>query len=264
MSAVTRDANRWHANRCARAFWSQAEVPAHQQLLADTAAWLDPAPGQHWLDLGCGAGHLSRALWVKGAGRLAGVVALDCAAVNEQAVARLAFDLDTDRITFQHADFSAGLPQHASASFDGVVSGLAVQYAESFCPQRRQWTRDGYHRLLAEVCRVLRPGGRFVFSVNVPQPQWLRLGLSGLGGLFRSDQPMTYLRNSLRMLRHGAWLKREARRGRFHFLGEPLVRAALAQAGFVDVVSRSSYGGLAYVFRAHKLHSAALAQAQGE
>src|SRR5262249_43444454 len=40
MSADTPTVNRWHDRRCARAFWSQAEVPAHQQLLADTAAWL--------------------------------------------------------------------------------------------------------------------------------------------------------------------------------------------------------------------------------
>jgi ubiquinone/menaquinone biosynthesis C-methylase UbiE len=254
MSADTLDVNRWHDKRCARAFWSQAEVPAHQQLLADTADWFDPAPGEHWLDLGCGAGHLSRALWAKGAGQLGGIVAIDCAAANEQVIARLARDLGTDRIAFQHADFSPGLPQFETATVAGVVSGLAIQYAESFCPERGVWTRDGYHRLLGEVWRVLRPGGRFIFSVNVPEPQWLRLGLSGLAGIFRSSRPLRYMRNSLRMLRHGAWLKREARRGRFHFLPEPTVREALVQAGFVDIRSRRSYGGLAYVFRAHKLH----------
>ena len=257
MSVDTSHVNRWHDRRCARAFWSQGEVPAHQQLLADTAAWLDPSPGEHWLDLGCGAGHLSRALWAKGEGRLARVVALDCAAANDEVIARLAHDLSTDRISFQHADFSAGLPGFASGAIDGVVSGLAIQYAESFCPRRGTWTRDGYHGLLAEVWRVLRPGGRFVFSVNVPDPQWLRLGLSGLAGLFRSPRPLKYLRNSLRMLRHGVWLKHEARRGRFHFLPEPTVREALLRAGFVDVASRKSYGGLAYVFRAHKLHEVA-------
>jgi SAM-dependent methyltransferase len=254
MSTDTTPVNRWHGARCARAFWRQALLPAYQQLLADTTSWLDPSPEERWLDLGCGAGHLSRALWEKSAGRLAAIVASDCAAVNEESIATLSTELSTDRITFQHADFSPGLPQHASASFDGVVSGLAIQYAESFCPDRNTWTRDGYHRLLAEIFRVLRPGGRFVFSVNVPDPQWLRLGLSGLLGLVRARQPVDYARNFLRMLRHGVWLKQEGRRGRFHFLPEPTVRSALERAGFVDIVSRRSYGGLAYLFRAHKLH----------
>ena len=63
MATIPAAVNHWPQSSCAKAFWSQHEAPAYQQLLADTAAWLDPQPGEHWLDLGCGCGQLSQALW---------------------------------------------------------------------------------------------------------------------------------------------------------------------------------------------------------
>ena len=62
------DVNYWPDRKCARAFWTQCEVPPYRRLLADTAAWLDPAPGERWLDLGCGGGQLTHALWEKSGG----------------------------------------------------------------------------------------------------------------------------------------------------------------------------------------------------
>ena len=44
--------NYWPDSKCAKAFWSQHELPPYQELLRDTTAWLDPKPGQRWLDLG--------------------------------------------------------------------------------------------------------------------------------------------------------------------------------------------------------------------
>lgn len=244
--------NHWHEARCARAFWSQGELPAYAQLLTDTIDWTDPAPGQTWLDLGCGGGRLTRALWLKAGGQLDRVVALDLAEANRPSLARIAAELGTDRIEFSQGDLSRGLPRFADASFDGVVSGLAIQYAEHFCEQTGRWTRRAYDHLLKEVHRVLKPGGNFVFSVNVPRPAWLRLSMSGVIAAFRSGKPARYAKDALRMLRYGSWLKREASRGRFHYLPEETVRACLQEAGFEDVEARSSYEGLAYVFRGRR------------
>jgi hypothetical protein len=54
------------------------------------------------------------------------------------------------------------------------------------------------------------------------------------------------------MLRYGAWLKKEARTGRFHYLTADVVTAKLAAAGFVGVEHRLSYVDQAYIFRAYK------------
>ncbi len=100
---------------------------------------------------------------------------------------------------------------------------------------------------------MLKPGGRFVFSVNVPEPSWWAVGLKSLvGGLRAAERPVKFLKNSARMMRYGAWLKAEARAGRFHYLPAAETEAKLRAAGFASVEHRLSYAGQAFVFRAVK------------
>jgi SAM-dependent methyltransferase len=256
LASVPSVLNHWPNARCAKAFWSQNELGPYRRLLADTAEWLEPSAGDRWLDLGCGGGQLTRALWEKSAGTVGEIVALDCADANAAAIAKLRRHLrpiaTADRVRFLHADFSAGLAACATGSFDGVTSGLAIQYAESFCAPHGCWTTEAYDRLLHEVFRTLRPGGRFVFSVNVPEPAWVKIALYGVPAFFTSRKPLRFFRNSVRMLRYGAWLKQEARRGRFHYLPADVIADKLKTAGFVAVQSRLSFARQAYVFRAWK------------
>ena len=153
---------------------------------------------------------------------------------------------------FVAADFSHGLAGWRDGRFDGIVSGLAIQYAESFSQETQRWTADAYDRLLAEAARLLRPGGRFVFSVNVPEPAWSRVALKSLTEALRHRNPLRYLWKAYRMIRYGGWLKREARRGRFHYLPLPTILDKLTAAGFVDLEHRLSFAGQAFVLRAWK------------
>lgn len=255
--------NHWPDNACARAFWGQKELPSYRRLLRDTVAWIDPQAGQRWLDLGCGGGQLTRAIWDKSGGAVAEIVALDCAAANEGALRGIGDSVQpapaSGQLRFLHADFSHGLASCADASFDGVVSGLAIQYAESFAPLRGCWTTDAYDRLLLDVCRVLRPGGTFVFSVNLPEPSWGKIALHGVYGFFLSWNPFRYLLNAWRMWRYGRWLKQQARQGRFHYLPIEVVRSKLVAAGLGDVEHRLSFAGQAYVIRCRRPLAATLA-----
>jgi SAM-dependent methyltransferase len=255
-SASKSEVNYWPQSSCARAFWSQQELPAYQKLLADTAAWLDPHPGDAWLDLGCGCGQLSQALWTKSQGSVARIVAMDCALENEKAFQRLQQRLlpvpRPGQITFQQGDFSTGLAAWAEGTFHGVVSGLAIQYAESYSVENSSWTTAAYDQLLKEIYRVLRPGGWFVFSVNVPEPAWGKVALRSLRGVFRARQPGRFLANAWLMMRYGSWLKREARRGRFHYLPLPEIVDRLSRTGFEGIEHRVSYVGQAYLVRCCK------------
>src|SRR3954470_667101 len=115
--------NHWRDDKCAKAFWRQDEVVAYRDLYADTAAWLDPRPGERWLDLGCGAGRLSRAVWTATGGQAAEVVGLDCAAVTAEAFARFRAGIvpdRRDRFRFVAADFGTGLAGWPDGHFDGV------------------------------------------------------------------------------------------------------------------------------------------------
>jgi SAM-dependent methyltransferase len=257
MAATTSSArNYWPDSACARAFWGQQELPPYRRLLEDTTAWLAPLPGQRWLDLGCGCGQLTLALWVKSGGRLCRITGLDCAAENEKAFRKLRRraqpPADEGQVDFLCSDFSSGLARWPQAHFDGVVSGLAIQYAEAYSEHSGCWTEEGYDHLLAEVFRVLRPQGWFVFSVNVPEPAWGKVALRSLKGFLGARRPVRYLTKSWRMMRYGSWLKREARRGRFHFLPITVVVGKLAGLGFTNIEHRLSYARQAYLIRCRK------------
>jgi SAM-dependent methyltransferase len=251
------DANHWKDDRCARAFWDQHQAVPYRTLLADTSAWMAARPGERWLDLGCGGGQLTRELWRATGGRLAQVVAWDCAAVNAEAIGALAGRLKPaprpGQVTFRHGDFSDGLAGLETASFDGVVAGLSICYAEHRDPVSGRYTDLAFNRLLAEVHRVLKPNGRFVASTVVPDPRWWRIVVASIHprGL-KMSHPVRFFSNIFRMLKYGTWLTGQARRGRFHYLPLDDLLGRLARAGFAGCQSRLTYAGQAYLLRAEK------------
>jgi SAM-dependent methyltransferase len=103
--------------------------------------------GRRVLDAGCGSGPLSAALRAKGAI----VTGFDASpAMVELARQRLGEDA-----ALHVADLSQPLP-FADGAFDDVVASLVLHYL-------RDWTAP-----LAELRRVLKPGGRLILSVNHP------------------------------------------------------------------------------------------------
>jgi SAM-dependent methyltransferase len=112
-------------------------------------AWLGVGPGARVLDVACGAGGPARRLAQRTG---CGVLGID---IHEQGIAR-ARDLAAqeglaDRVAFEHIDANRPLPL-PDASFDAVVCIDAVNHL----PDRP--------RALAEWARVLKPGGRVLFT----------------------------------------------------------------------------------------------------
>jgi SAM-dependent methyltransferase len=255
MQTISEPINYWPQTATAKAFWGQQDLPAYQQLLRATLDWLEPKPGERWLDLGCGGGALTKGLWLASGGSVEEIVGLDCAAANSRAYEKHRARLQPtpgNRISFIADDFSSGLPFPTDSCFDGVVSGLSIQYAESYSPESGQWTTDAYDRVLREVHRVLKPGGRFIFSVNVPEPSWLKVALRSVTGAFAARHPFRFLKRAWGMAIYGSWLKREARKGRFHYLPRDVVLAKLRTAGYVNIESQRSMVGQAFIFRGWK------------
>jgi SAM-dependent methyltransferase len=116
------------------------ERPATLALAGDVA-------GRRILDAGCGAGALFAALRDRGAI----VTGFDkSAGMLELARRRLGDDAD-----LQAADLGRPLP-FLDGAFDDVIASLVLHYLQD-------WTEP-----LAELRRVLRPGGRLIVSVDHP------------------------------------------------------------------------------------------------
>ncbi|GAA2197855.1 class I SAM-dependent methyltransferase [Streptomyces bangladeshensis] len=103
--------------------------------------------GRRILDAGCGSGPLSAALRDRGA-----VVTGVDASAGMLALARRRLGDDAD---LHLADLNDRLP-FADGAFDDVVASLVLHYLEDWGPA------------LAELRRVLRPGGRLIASVDHP------------------------------------------------------------------------------------------------
>lgn len=108
--------------------------------------------GHHILDAGCGSGALAAELRERGAT----VTGVDASA-GMLAVARRRLG---DDVELRVADLRDPLP-FADEAFDDVVASLVLHYLEDWGPT------------LAEMRRVLKPGGRLIASVNHPFVEWI-------------------------------------------------------------------------------------------
>jgi ubiquinone/menaquinone biosynthesis C-methylase UbiE len=119
----------------------------------------EPVAGARILDIGCGEGYCARELRRRGAGPIDG---LDVAA-NMIAAARYQEDNEPLGIEYHHGD-ATDLSRFADASCDLALAMFLFNYMGT----------EDTRRCMAEVYRVLRPGGRFVFAVPHPTFPYMR------------------------------------------------------------------------------------------
>ncbi len=103
--------------------------------------WLVPQPGERILDLGCGDGQLTARIAATGAA----VVGLDASPPMAAAARSRGIQVE---------EGSAERMPYPDRTFDAVFSNAALH-----------WVRD-QDAMLAEVRRVLKPGGRFVAEMG--------------------------------------------------------------------------------------------------
>ncbi|WP_019432121.1 class I SAM-dependent methyltransferase [Streptomyces sp. AA0539] len=121
--------------------------------------------GLRVLDAGCAAGHLARLLAEGGAASVTGIdiSAAMVALARERCPAG----------TFHRADLAAPLDLFEDGAFDLVTASLVLHYLADWGPP------------LAELRRVLRPGGALVMSVHHPGEDWRWFGRPDY---FRTEQ----------------------------------------------------------------------------
>lgn len=147
-----------------RAAWNRtsAAYQAQHQIAVDAAHYgpwmptenelrlLGDVRGRRILELGCGGGQCSIAFARQGAS----ATGIDLSDEQIAFARRLAAQHGV-AVDFQQGD-AADLGRFAAASFDVVFSAYALHYVAAI------------ERCLAGAARVLRPGGRLVFSLDHP------------------------------------------------------------------------------------------------
>ena len=201
----------------AEAIWPQEEPIFDRHPLGDAAV----------LDVGCGTGEIIIRLATKYPRATFTGVDLEEPHLARAAERCAAFGA---RVRFQRGDALA-LP-FADASFDLVTCRHLVQAV----PDAK--------RVLAEIRRVLRPGGRLVI-LEFSSPRGL------MGVLYRAYSRLV-------LPRVGGWISGD--RGAYAYLPASVARfpsppefgAALVQAGFFGVRWRPLTGGIAHVFEGER------------
>ncbi|MBV8981275.1 MAG: class I SAM-dependent methyltransferase [Acidimicrobiia bacterium] len=133
-----------HASWWQEGFTDGADPEYEEQILPLAAEHLRGVTSV--LDVGCGEGQVSRLAAGNGAGRAVGV---------DPTWAQLSVARQRGGPPHYGQADAAALP-FGSASFDAVVACLVFEHI------------DAVDEALAEVGRVLRPGGRFLFFLNHP------------------------------------------------------------------------------------------------
>lgn len=146
--------------------WSSAPFENIAELISEMhvalVEHLSPVAGEHWLDLGCGAGDV--AFHAARAG--AAVTGSDLSPTLVETARRRAAEHDLD-LTLEVADCQN--LHYPDASFDVVSSSVGVIFAPD------------HERVAHELARVCRPGGRLGLTA------WRKT--SGVGAMFAAMAP---------------------------------------------------------------------------
>jgi len=140
----------------------RARAPSYQGMLRTMFDIIAPQPGETILDIGCGSGALDRLLARRYATNPITATDLNPFLLREATALAEAEGL-SHRVTFRPAN-AESLP-FADASFDCAFSITVLEECDA-------------DRALAEIRRVLRPGGRAGIIVRATDmPQWWHLDL---------------------------------------------------------------------------------------
>ena len=138
------------ANATVSAYNAHTDRPAMLGLAGDVS-------GLRVLDLGCGAGHYAAELLARGATQ---VVCVD----GSETLLSAARERLGDGAVLCHHDLEEPLAFLADQAFDLAVLALVYHHMDA---------RD---QLLAEIRRVLRPGGTLLVSTTHPTADWTYFG----------------------------------------------------------------------------------------
>ncbi len=255
----------WHAVESVRVFRELHHGRPFRELIHDTLDLAEPMPNETWLDIGWDGGDLFSGLFSSTQGKVEKVVYLDCpigqGGYDDSHTVPFDRQVSARKLELLKGDLNHGLPQFASGAFDGVLACLSLPFAESRDPATGEFTDTAFRQMFLEIMRVLKPGGRLVFSVHVPDTDFGSLLWRSLGLLQELGHPLRLLRHYRESVRVSRWVKEESAKGRFHYLSIEAMKTFLHDIGFPSVEWKKSLANQAFVIRVDKPVDEACSQA---
>jgi SAM-dependent methyltransferase len=255
----------WHAVESVRVFRELHHGRPFRELIHDTLDLAEPMPNETWLDIGWDGGDLFSGLFSSTQGKVEKVVYLDCpigqGGYDDSHTVPFDRQVSARKLELLKGDLNHGLPQFASGAFDGVLACLSLPFAESRDPATGKFTDTAFRQMFLEIMRVLKPGGRLVFSVHVPDTDFGSLLWRSLGLLQELGHPLRLLRHYRESVRVSRWVKEESAKGRFHYLSIEAMKTFLHDIGFPSVEWKKSLANQAFVIRVDKPVDEACSQA---
>ena len=223
----------------------------YKELLSQIEKLLGKHLSGRWLDAGCGSGGILELLWRLSGGKIKEIIALDLTetmlAHARKKVGHFSFQPSAGQISFLKHDLSNKLP-FDSDYFDGIIANLVLPYVVMH--QGRQG-RAALSAVLAEIHRVLKPGGVFIWSSPVKGVKFWKVFIASWRQILNPGKPMN-LYYGPAILKHALRIQKKGREHLYNFLTESELLQAVSATGFCEPEIYLSFAKQAYVIKVYK------------
>ena len=236
-----------------RKFWSsygkiypyiERSTP-YQELLRDIGGMIKPKKGEQWLDVGCGPGTVMQVIIKRSNGILAKLVGID---FDETMLTHAHEKMHKEQsVELLRVDLSERTP-FPNETFDGIVANLVLTYVRRFEGREGEEALQG---VLSEMYRILKTGGRFVWTTPVPNVNFWKEFWESRNDILRKDQ-IENLFYGPAIMRYALEIAHKGKRGDYSFFEAEKHVEILKKTGFQSVAAQTSFAKQALILSCRK------------
>jgi len=224
----------------------------YRNLTKSVESFIEPKEKDIWLDVACGPAKMSEMIFRKSKGKIEKIIAIDI--ILEPAKKRLENLKSQIPIELRYASITDPLP-FPDNFFDGIVANLCLPYVIDFEGKKG---KDALEAILAEMFRILKPGGHLVWSTPKKNVhfQWNFLHsipdmLNIWEYIFRKD--ISRILQGTRILGHALKIQENGKNRIYTFLPkEDLEELLLKKIGFINPSWKKTFSQQVLVNRVYK------------
>ncbi|NTW21982.1 class I SAM-dependent methyltransferase [Candidatus Falkowbacteria bacterium] len=232
--------------------YPQLEVARpYKKLIKDMNEAIGQSVSGKWLDVGCGSGAMVEIIWQASAGKAEEITAFDLTETmlkyTQDKVDKLLAPGDRGKIKLLQHDLSYKLP-FADGYFDGIVANLVLPYVIN---HEGAEGKAALRAVLREMYRVLKPGGKFVWSSPVKNVNFWMVFFSSWREIL-DPREIKNLYYGPAILSHALKIQKKGKDSVYSFLDKAELAELLESLDFKDIEIKRSFAGQALVLKSSK------------